>query len=249
MALKPFDFELSGLCPTVHQLYDGLQRMTEGYDIEVMFPLAMRSPFSIAIMLRGFENLLLDIYDDPVFFQDLLSTITGYLKEYATARAAFLGEPVAPCLLFNDEVSTPMLSAEMYREMILPYEAELGRHCGGIRYWHSCGVTQEFYEDVATLPGLKMMHIGPWSDIGRAVEVFGARDIPLEICVNSVQDMYGRSEPEMEAQLQSIRALCEGRVRYSVRCDGIAVLDTEDECMRKIHDWSKAARNVFHGKT
>lgn len=247
LRLLPFDFHRSGLCSTVHQFYDELKRMTDGYPIDVMFPLALRSPFSIAIMLRGFENLLLDVYDDPEFFHELLATITSYLKEYATARAAFLGEPVAPCMLFNDEISTPMLSPGMYREMILPYEVELGRHCGGVRYWHSCGVTREFYEDVATLPRLDMMHIGPWSDVGRAVEVFGPKEIPLEICVNSVRDMYGRTESEMEAQLTGIRDLCDGRVRYSVRCDGIAVLDTQEECMRKIREWSRAAEKVFHG--
>jgi hypothetical protein len=247
--LKPFDFHTSGLSPTVHRFYEELKRMTAGFPIDVMFPLAMRSPFSIAIMLRGFENLLLDVYDDTEFFHELLATITGYLKEYATARAAFLGESVAPCMLFNDEVSTPMLSPGMYRDLILPYEAELGRHCGGVRYWHSCGVSHEFYEDVATLPGLKMMHIGPWSDVGRAAEVFGPRDIPLEICVNSVRDMYGRTESEMETQLAGIQDLCDGRVRYSVRCDGIAILDTEEECMRKIGEWSRAAGKVFHGTT
>jgi hypothetical protein len=151
-------------------------------------------------------------------------------------------------MLFNDEISTPTLSPAMYREMILPYEVELSRHWGGARYWHSCGISHPFYEDVATIPGLKMMHIGPWSDVVQAAAVFGPKDIALEICVNSVRDMYEKSEPEMVAQLAEIKAACDGRVRYSVRCDGIAVLSTIDDCLVKIGEWNRAAKAVFGGE-
>jgi len=245
LAVKPFDFFSSGLCPTVHHFYEVICRKTAGYPVDVMFPLALRSPFSIAIMLRGFENLLTDIYDDPAFFHDLLDIISCYLKEYASARSIFLNEQIASGMLFNDEISTPILSADMYRKMILPFELDLSRHCNGIRYWHSCGVTQDFYESVSSIPGLKMMHIGPWSDIGRAVEVFGPKNIALEICVNSVRDMYDKSENEMIAQLSRIKALCDGRICYSVRCDGIAIRNSIEECLNKIKTWNKAARMVF----
>jgi uroporphyrinogen-III decarboxylase len=245
LELKPFNFYSSGLCPTVHRFYQELRRMTAGYPIDVMFPLALRSPFSIAIMLRGFENLLIDVYDDPVFFNDLLETITGYLKEYMQARAAFLDEPLTPGMLFNDEISTPTLSPALYRDMILPFELELSRFAAGLRYWHSCGVTQDFYRDIATIPGLKMMHIGPWSDIEQAVAVFGPLDIALEICVNSVRDMHEKTQAQMERQLAAIKEACDGRVRYSVRCDGIAVISTVEACLLKIKEWNAAATKVF----
>ncbi len=247
LKLPPFDFYRSGLCPIVHEYYGQYKKLLGDTPLDVMFPLTLRSPFSTAIMLRGFENLLMDIYDDPEFFKDLMDTITGYLKEYATERAKFTGEPMTPGMLFNDEISTPMLSNGMYEEFILPGELELARHWGGVRYWHSCGVTQDFYETVSNLPGLKMMHIGPWSDIPRAAAVFGAKDIAIEICVNANRDMYEKTFDEMVSQLNEIKDACDGKVRYSVRCDGIAVLFSEEECLSKMKEWERAAKQVFPG--
>ena len=245
--VKPLDFFKSGLCPKVHEFYESMKRMTEGYDIRVMFPVTMRSPFSIAIMLRGFENLLIDMYDDPEFFEDLLGTITMYLKDYSKARADFLGEPMPKFFLFNDEVSTPTLSGRLYREKILPFEIELAKFTGGVRYWHSCGVTMEFYESVASIPGLQMMHIGPWSDVAKAAEVFSPKDIPLEICLNSVADIYERTEEEMRQKLLSIKDACDGKVRYQVRGDGFAVLNSVEFTLEKIRQWNKVALEVFPG--
>lgn len=245
--VKPFDFYNSGLCGKIHNFYEIMKRLTDGYDIKVMFPVTLRSPFSVAIMLRGFENLLIDMYDDPEFFDDLMAAITQYLKDYAKARADFLGEPMPKFYLFNDEISTPTLSERLYREKVLPYEMELAKFAGGIRYWHSCGVSTVFYESVASIPGLQMMHVGPWSDVAKAAEVFGAKDIPLEICLNSVEDIYEKNGQEMRQKLLSIKEACDGKVRYQVRADGFAVLNSIDFTLQKIREWNEAALEVFPG--
>lgn len=246
LSFKPFDFYNSGLCGRAHNFYEESKKITSGYDIEVMFPITLRSPFSIAIMLRGFENLLMDFYDDPNFVHELLGTITTYLKDFAYQRAKFLNKPIDKCMLFNDEISTPMISNDIYVEFILPYEIELSNFCNGTRYWHSCGVTQNFYESVASIPGLKMMHIGPWSDIGKAVNVFGTKQIPIEICVSNNRDMYEKTSQQMEEHLLGIKSICDGKVKYSVRCDGIGVLFTIDECISKMNEWCKVAKQVFN---
>ena len=246
LKLKPFDFETTGLLPTVRAMYEHHVKATEGFDIKPLFPTTMRSQFSTAIMLRGFENLLMDMIDDPDFFDDLMAHITGVYKEYATARKQYLGEDtLEPGLLGNDEVSTPMVSPMFYDELIFPYEKEIGEFWGGVRYWHSCGQTEAFYETVSTLPGLQLMHIGPWSDIAKAVEVFGPKDISIEICRNNNRDLYDKTEEEMEADLQAIKDLCEGKVKYQVRMDGIAILKNKEHTLEKIETWKRVAKKVF----
>jgi len=245
LRVKPFDFYSSGLCARIHEFYETFNKLTQGYDVKVMFPLAMRGPFSIAIMLRGFNNLLMDIYDDPAFFHDLMLTITEYLKEYAIRRAKFLGEPIAQGMLFNDEISSEIISKNVYEEMILPYEIEMSRHTGGTRYWHSCGATHGFYELISTIPGLKLMHVGPWSDYAKAARIFGEKDISIEICLNSNRDMYDKTRDEMTSQLNMIKNSCEGFVKYSVRCDGIAVLKDIPHTLLKISEWKNAASEIF----
>ncbi len=246
LKMKPFDFETTGLIPLAREMYEHHVKAVEGYDLKPVFPWTSRSQFSTAIMIRGFENLLMDMLDEPEFFEELMAYITDVYKQYAKARKEYLGEDsYIPCMLGNDEISTPVVSPALYKELIYPYEKELGEFWGGIRYWHSCGQTEAFYETVSTLPGLQIMHIGPWSDVKKAAEVFGSKDISIEICRNSVRDMFEKTEEEMEEDLRSIKDACEGKVKYQVRMDGIAIFKDIDFTLNKINTWKKVAERVF----
>ena len=147
--------------------------------------------------------------------------------------------------MFNDEIYTPMLSHGMYEEFILPYELELAEFHGRVTYWHSCGVTDDFYESISTIPNLEMMHVGPWSDVARAAEVFGRCDVALDICVNATEDVYDRTPEEMRRKLRQIRDACEGRVRYAVRADGFQIVRGVEADLAKIRQWNDAAIDVF----
>ena len=246
LRLKPFDFETSGLMPLVREMYEHHAKLAEPFGIKPEFPVIGRSPFSVALMLRGFEDLLMDMMDEPEFFHDLMSFIVQYQKDYVLARKNYLGEDTLPgLLLFNDEISSTVLSDAMYREFIFPYEKELAEFFGGVQYWHSCGQSTAFYESVAQLPGLKLMHVGPWSDVAKAAEVFGKKDISIEICRNDVRDMYEKTPEQMEADLRNIKNICDGKVKYQVRLDGIAVLQTVDQMLEKVSEWRDAADRVF----
>ena len=248
LRIPPFDFNKSGRLPHITRTYEKMLELVGGKGIKVMFPVMSGAPFELAVMMRGFENILVDMYEDPEFFNEILATVVKYQKEFFLARMKYLGEDSLPkSYLGNDSVATPTLSPKSYTELILPHETELAKFHGGVRYWHSCGNTTAFYESIATIPGLKLMHIGPWSDVKKAVEVFGPLDIAIEICVNSVRDMYEKTEAEMRAQLEGIKAACDGRIRYQVRCDGIAVLDTVEGCLEKVAEWGRAAGHVFPG--
>jgi hypothetical protein len=175
--------------------------------------------------------------------------ITDGLKRHAQLRAAFTGEPIAPGKLFNDEIATPMISDALYEEFILPYELELATFHGRLHYWHSCGITQDFYKNIRTLPGLEMMHIGPWSDLAKAVEVFSPTDIALDICLSATGDVYDRTAAEMRQKLQGIKDTCEGKVKYAVRADGFQISRTVEVDLAKIGLWNTVAAEFFGGMT
>ncbi|MDW7657878.1 MAG: uroporphyrinogen decarboxylase family protein [Bacillota bacterium] len=247
LAMRQFDFFNSGLCAKAHEFYGEMKRMTEGYPLKVMFPVTLRSPFSIALMLRGYTELLIDTCDDPEFFCDLMATVTNYLKQYACQRAAFLGEPIPRMKLFNDEISSTVISRKMYEDLILPYEIDLAEFTHGISYWHSCSSTTDLYAAINQLPGLQMMHIGPWSDVRKAADVFAEKDVCLEICLNSVADIYDQEEDTMRKKLLLIRDACDKRIRYQVRADGFAVMNTVDAMLEKVKTWGRVAGEVFPG--
>lgn len=245
--LNSIELDRHGLGPRAHAFYLQMREWLKGTGLKVIYPSVIRGPFSVATQLRETTQLLMDMMDEPKFVHDLMRRITDGLKRHAQLRAAFTGEPVAPGKLFNDEISTPMISKALYEEFILPYELELAAFHGRIHYWHSCGVTQDFYESVRTLPGLEMMHIGPWSDVAKAADVFSKTDIALDICLSATGDVYDRTAPEMRQKLQGIKDTCEGRVKYAVRADGFQIVRTVEEDLAKIRLWNDVAAAVFGG--
>ncbi len=244
-ALQPPSLTSGGLAPRAHQFYERMCELTEGSGIRVMYPTLLRGPYSVATQLRETTNLLMDMLEAPAFVHELMRRITDGMKEHARQRAEYLGEPIAPAKLFNDEIGTPMLSPAMYDDFVLPYELELAEFHQRVTYWHSCGVTDRFYESVRSIPGLEMMHVGPWSDVARAAAVFGPADVALDICVSATEDVYDRTGEEMRAKLRSIRQACEGKVRYAVRADGFQIAHNVEYDLAKIREWNEAAIEVF----
>ena len=243
--LRTIGLKPSGLASRMHQFYERMSELTDGLGIRAMYPTLLHGPFAVATQLRQTTHLLMDILDAPQFVHDLMRRITDGLKAHAQQRAEYLGEDVAPAKLFNDEIATPMLSRAMYEDFILPYELELADFHKTVTYWHSCGVTDDFYESIATIPNLEMMHVGPWSSIEKAVGVFGKKGIALDICVNPTKDVYDRTPDEMRAKLQSIKASCDGKVRYAVRADGFQIARSVEHDLKKIRQWNDAAIEVF----
>jgi uroporphyrinogen decarboxylase len=86
-------------------------------------------PFTLAANLRGFEDLVMDWYDQPAFVRDLLAFATAVGRRWGEAiiRAGLSAS------ISESWVSPPLLSPAMYREWALPAERELIAHfaaCG-----------------------------------------------------------------------------------------------------------------------
>ena len=243
---EKIDFKTSGMLgKRGYEFYETMRELVDGSGISVMPPSIARGPFSIATELRDVTKLLMDMLEAPQFMHELMRKITDGVKDYVSQWANYLGEPIAPCKLFNDEISTPMLSPGLYDEFILPYELELAEFHGRVTYWHSCGVTDKFFKSISTIPNLEMMHIGPWSSVEKAVEVFGPCDIALEICLNETMDIYDSTAEQMRQKLQYIKDVCEGKVRYSVRSDGYQFMDSVEDSMKMMRQWNDIAIEVF----
>src|SRR5665648_658569 len=158
------DFYKSGFMPLIHQYYSRIQELVDGR-FPIMFPGWARSPFCMAIHLRGMQNLLMDMLLEPKFVHKIMRYTTDARKHWLAERAKFLGQPMTPGHLFNDEVDYPTISPKMYEEFVLPYEQELSAYEGGLSYWHSCGNTTGFLELIKQTPNVKMFHVGPWTDL------------------------------------------------------------------------------------
>ena len=199
------DFYDTGMMPLAHRFYNELSEVVREHGLQIVFRDWGRSAFAVATALRGMQQMLMDMVERPDFVMRLLDFLTQSAIHYRNERAKFLGIPAGKPELGNDEVNVPSMSPGMYRNLVLPTEKEYAAAFGGFVYWHSCGNVTPMLEIIREIPDTTIFHVGPWTDIGRAAEVFG--DVTLDICLHSM-DVYAADEEEMRAKVTSIVQTC-----------------------------------------
>jgi MtaA/CmuA family methyltransferase len=104
-------------------------------------------PWTIAMLLRNPETMLLDTFEDPQFIHDVMRVTTDFCKTWGEAIAATgiglsFSEPTA---------SISLISPDNYREFVAPYHRELVEHFKARKVGvttHICGTTYPIYEDL-----------------------------------------------------------------------------------------------------
>jgi uroporphyrinogen-III decarboxylase len=241
--LGPPDFFKSGLMPRIHQYYEVLREYSRGR-LKVMFPEWVRGPLCLSMHLRGMSQLLMEMMVEPEIVHSLMRFVCEAKKHWDEAREKFLGEKLVSCNLYNDEIDCPTVSPDLYRDLIFPYEKEIGERCGRVKYWHSCGNTTAFQDQIKKLPNLALYHCGPWSDFAQAIRIMKP-DTAVDLCLNPQSDVVEASEGRMRGRLKEIRK-DGGDAPYSVRADAFMVTGAYDgSILKKIQAWSKIAREVL----
>jgi uroporphyrinogen-III decarboxylase len=233
------DFFRSGLMPRILEFYARMRDIL-GDRLRVVFPQWVRGPICHAMHLRGMQNLLLDMIDDPDFVHRLLRFVTNARKNWFAAWVRFTGEPMPKAMFYNDEIDVPTIAPEMYREYVLPYEMELAEFQGGAIYWHSCGNTTAIMSDIAKLPGLELMHVSPWASLSTAVSLF-SHSTALDVDLDPIRDVYEADAPMMRKRIREIRHACRGHL-ISIRADGFQAMGNVKENLEKMQMWVKVAR-------
>jgi MtaA/CmuA family methyltransferase len=104
-------------------------------------------PWTIAMLMRNPETMLLDTFEDPQFIHDLMRVTTDFCKLWGEAIAKTgiglsFSEPTA---------SISLISPDNYRDFVAPYHKELVEHFKARKVGvttHICGTTYPIYEDL-----------------------------------------------------------------------------------------------------
>ena len=104
-------------------------------------------PWTIAMLLRNPETMLLDTFEDPQFIHDVMRVTTDFCKAWGDAIAKTgiglsFSEPTA---------SISLVSPDNYREFIAPYHKELVEYFKAKKVGvttHICGTTYPIFEDL-----------------------------------------------------------------------------------------------------
>lgn len=85
----------------------------------------MDGMFTVACELRGVDNLCIDMYENPDYFDQLMDFLTESTVRRIRAWRKYMGLPeTAPQFWFADD-SIALLSPDTYRERVLPWHKKL----------------------------------------------------------------------------------------------------------------------------
>jgi uroporphyrinogen decarboxylase len=115
-----------------------------------------QGPFTLATAVRGIEQLMLDLYEDPQFVLDLLEICTDAVIKFARA----CGQAGCHALTFGDSTAG-LLSPRLFRHFAQPFEKQVidGLADLGIPvFLHVCGDTAHILDMMVAsgAPGLEV---------------------------------------------------------------------------------------------
>lgn len=243
--LPEMDFYKNGMMPQAINLYEKVKELLDD-DFEVLFNEWLRGPFGVYTYIRGYQEALLDMLFNEEFAHKVLRYITDTRIQWYDGLEKYLGRKVVKQNLFNDEINAPTMSPDLYDEFILPYETELGNHNGGIHYWHSCGNISRFYESLAKLPHIDMIHKSPWTETVPCAKAFGQMS-GIEVCMNPQKDILEGTRETMESNVLNIlHNLKAEKVKgFTLRANSIMMYKSLDYSIEHARTFIDAAKSAI----
>ena len=190
--LQPPDPERDGLMPRVLACID---RFRATSSLPVSFT-DCQGPLNIALAVAGVEQLCLWMYDAPTAVHELMDFATTVLIDWiaiqkaragqATDAGAFPHAMVLPAgfggVWISDDDCT-ILSAELYREFVVPYNSRVLRAFGGGTL-HFCGNAPHQSDNFLATDGLVGINnwcMGEFASVRRMQDAFRDR-LVLMVC-------------------------------------------------------------------
>jgi len=105
-------------------------------------------PFTNACSIRGTENFIMDMLEDPVYAHQLLAFVTLASVERIKETRKYLGIESKDIGFGCADDSIVLLSLDMFREYVLPYHKLMFNELStgaGVRSMHLCGDAQRFF--------------------------------------------------------------------------------------------------------
>lgn len=248
--LPPINFFKSGMMPLAHRLYDGIKEVC-GNRFKIIFPEWIRGPFGVALFLRGYTNLLLDMTGEVEIIHGLMKRITDERKRYFKMRAEFIEEDVIPPgSLFNDEVDSGIIGPMHYREFIKPYEIDLGRFHKRISYWHSCGNIELMAKEIADLNYVDVLDISGWTSLKGALKAINGRVPRLDIRLHPLKDLQDATLERMDKRIRQVISLCREYdvPAVSLRVSGMQPWKNLKADFEQIQLWINTARRAIESE-
>lgn len=195
----------------------------------------IEGPIAEAADMRGINEIMLDLIDDPQFVFDLFEFITP--MEIAFAKAQI--EAGADIIGLGDAAAS-LVGPKYYREFVFPYEKRMidAIHEMGSRVrLHICGNINGLLDDIASL-NADMIDIDFMTDLELTREKLGP-DVPLLGNIDPVRCLQNGTSDSIKAALAQCHCISGERFFVGAGCE--VPPGTSHENLRAMAEYSVEA--------
>lgn len=179
-----------------------------------------QGPFSLAALVRGIENFMLDLVDPES--KPLIHRLLDICGQVTEMFGKLLIEAGAHVVLFGDSLASPdVVSPAIYREFVLPAEQKVVSKLKGKGSFigiHVCGNVTAILPDLA-MTGADLLDIDYKTDLYRVAEtcegitIRGPLDPSTVLCLGTPETVAAKSQEAIEILGKR------GRLLLSSGCD------------------------------
>lgn len=228
--LKIPDPEKDGRMP---MFLNAAKRVSEKVGNEVIVNGTVVGPFTLASIMRGFENFIMDLVLDPEFAYSLMEFANKVSMSFAEG---FIKMGVG--LSINESwITPPLLSPAFYRDYVAGYERELINYIKRLGQNNvaliSGGNTTDIVEDMIST-GTSLLLADSECDLDLYKKICSKHDILMRASISSgiVED---GNEEEMKKASYDVIDQCIDYERFIFGC-GIVSYDTKPESVLKLKE-------------
>ena len=216
-------------------------------------------PFEWAVRMRGMDNLLYDVYDNPAFVHRLMDFVTTGMERYHKAREAAgaveaeaswgfhmyyddtppgLESSLRGCWAYVHAQSSASLSPAMYSEFVQPYNERIAAMFRRV-YYHGCEDLSAKCAVIAKLPNLRLFHVSPWTPLEPVLAVLGG-SVAYEVHSHPTNVLFANTPEQTRAELARLHGESVGSQHVLKLCD-VETVDDRGEALKR---WAAEAREV-----
>ena len=203
--LKVPNFFADGFMPRLIEDYHRIKENLKGR-LEVGIRKSVQGPFQTATGLHGQENVFMEEITDPEFVRDLMAFVFEFHKDWVAGWEKLHGRKYGIFNIGDDDIDTKFtVSPRVFRSLILPIHQQYGNTFESI-HWHSCGDTNNVMQDIATIPNLKLLEMGPKDNALAAAQIFKGSDVMFYKCPDPISELDYSSQEAREAMIENVLA-------------------------------------------
>jgi len=182
------------LLDTARDVFDGILNVLEESVFWWSFGLT-----GDVILLRGFEQMMLDMYDNTGFLHALMAFLRDEAQQNLTAleeggeltpnaRVDFIGTggygfthelpqfgkgvKLKDLWGFSESQESVGVSPECFKEFIFPYQLDILKRFG-LNIYGCCEPIERWWDAIKTIPRLRRVTVSPWSNPYTLAEMLG----------------------------------------------------------------------------